>query len=313
MSELIRPKALKEGSTIGIAAPCASFLKSNFEKGVDVLRGLGFEVKFSENIFRKKGYLAGTDEERSAELNFLFADNSVDAIMFARGGYGIQRIIPGLDFNSLRTNPKLVIGYSDLTALTSYITSRLSMSSVHGPVVTGLSDKNDETSKSLKNLVTSNRPLGEIKNDSWMVIKEGEARGRFVGGCLTLLASSVGTKSELQTEESILFIEDLSERIYRYDRMLTQLKNAGALKTVRGIVFGSLELEPSETHPEGLWPMVEYILRDFDGPVVAGLRSGHVTPFYSVPLGVGCSLVAEKDVRLQTSDVRLVFEEAALV
>lgn len=317
MAKVIKPRALTKGSTIGIAAPSSSFLKAKFDRGIEILKSLGFKVRFSKDIYRKKGYLAGSDEERAAELNRMFADEDLDAIMFARGGYGIQRIMPLLDFDALEKSPKIIVGYSDLTALTSHITSHLNMSCIHGPVVTALAEDGGKAAASLKEVLTSTKPLGEAGGSPLTVIRGGEAKGRFRGGCLTLITSSIGTPYQIDTKNNILLVEDLSERVYRYDRMLTQIRNAGLLSGVKGVVFGSLELDPAETQPDALMPMIEEFFEGFDGPVVAGLKTGHTSPFFSVPLGVECSLFAYCSGRPSTgsgrSNTKLVFNEAALV
>lgn len=309
MNDLVKPAALEKGSTIGIVAPSSPFLTAKFERGIEVLKALGFDVRFDERIFSRRGYLAGSDEERAKSLNDMIRDEKVHAIMFARGGYGVQRIMSAIDFETLKRSPKIVVGYSDLTALTSFITTHLQITSIHGPVVTALSFDDDLTSGSLANILTSNRPLGEISGQKWTVIKEGKATGRFFGGCLTLISSSVGTPYQLVTSDTILFIEDLSERVYKYDRMLTQLKNSGALRGVRGIVFGPLGLDSSETNPSALWSMIEELFKDFEGPIVAGMKSGHIEPFFSLPLGCACSLDTKSG---EKNQIRLIFKEAAL-
>lgn len=304
MSEFIKPKALETGSVIGISAPSSSFSPEKFKNGVEILKSLGLKVKFSQEIAsRKVGYLAGSDEERAAELSSMLNDPDIDAIMFARGGYGIQRIMPLLDFSSFKKNPKLVIGYSDLTALTSYITSSLKTVCLYGPVVTALSENNEVTIASLNRAIRSSQSLEPIQSQAFQVLKSGEAKGRLLGGCLSLLSSSIGTEYELKADGGILFIEDFNENIYKYDRMLTHLKNSGILKNVNGIVFGSMGLVEDEK-PEQLWNMVSDVLSDFDGPVLAGLSSGHTAPFFTLPLGVECKLV--------TDEPGIIFEESAL-
>lgn len=311
MKRHLKPKALKKGSTIGIVAASSPFLKSSFLRGVKILETLGFKVKYGKKIFSKKGYLAGPDKERAREFNKMLADKDIDAIMFARGGYGVQRILGDIKFELLSKKPKLIIGYSDLTALSAYITSHLRITCVHGPVVTGLEALESEKVKALFKIVTAKKPLGQIEAGKLRVIKKGQAQGVFLGGCLTLISTNIGTPYHLITKDSILFLEDTGERLYRYDRMLTQLKNSGALENVRGIVFGPLGLEPSETNPDSLWEMIADVMRDFKGPIVYGLKSGHTEPFFSLPLGVQCTLTAANSEDGKES-VELVFEESAL-
>jgi muramoyltetrapeptide carboxypeptidase len=293
MVKFSRPKVLKEGSLIGISAASSSFLPEKFEKGVKILKNMGFRVKFSQDIVtRKKGYLAGSDDERAAELSAMLSDPEVQAIMFARGGYGVQRILPYLDFSEFKKNPKLVIGYSDLTALTSYITSKLETVCLYGPVVTALAENNETTISSLHRALTSEN-FRSLEGTKFKILRPGEAKGKLVGGCLSLLSSSIGTSYDLNTDGAILFIEDENEKIYKYDRMLTHLKNCGMFKKVKGIVFGPMGLVGGERSDQ-LWKVLKELLDDFDGPILAGLSSGHTSPFLTLPLGVDCTLSTDK-------------------
>lgn len=306
MKELIKPHALTKNSVIGIAAASSSFSAEKFQKGLQVLKSLGFRIKYSVDMLdRKEGYLAGADDIRASELSLLLNDPEVDAVMFARGGYGIQRIMNQIDFSGLKKNPKLIIGYSDLTALTSFVTTNLDMICLYGPVVTGLSVENEITISSLHKALTFRTPLETISGKSLKIIKEGKCSGKLLGGCLSILSSSIGTDYELTADGSVLFIEDFNEKIYKYDRMLTQLENASVLDGVGGIIFGSMGLVENEKEKQ-LWKMVADVLSDFAGPVIAGLSSGHSTPFLTLPLGVECSLMAG-------SDAQLIFKEPAVV
>lgn len=282
---------LEKGSVIGIAAPAAAFSREEFLAGVNVLNGLGYQPKFSESIFRKEKYLAGGDQERAKELNGLFADPEIDAIMFARGGYGVQRIMPHLDFSLLKKRPKLVIGFSDLTPLLGYINSKFDIPCLYGPVVAQLSSCDEETITSFSGALTGEFPK-EMKG--LKILKEGNADGCLVGGCLSLLATSMGTGYQLKTKGSIIFIEDHGERVYRYDRMLTQLKNAGLFEKAKGIVFGPMKLASDEIDSTGLWEMVAGIFENYSGPVVCGLNSGHTMPFMTLPLGAKCKIEDDK-------------------
>lgn len=291
---MIKPHALKKGSTIGIVAPSSPFSEKRFIIGVDILKSMGFLVKYNEAIFKKNNYLAGTDDERACELNLMLSDPDVDAVMFARGGYGVQRVMPQLDLSEFRNRPKLIVGYSDLTTLLSYVSSTLGVACLYGPVVAGLADSDDRTLLSLENALTSTEPL-KMESKNLKVIGSGEAEGRLLGGCLSLLTSSVGTEYCIKGKGAILFIEDHGEKVYRYDRMLTQLKNAGILKMFSGIIFGAMGLVEEESDSkEYLWKMIGELLHDFKGPIVYGLSSGHILPFITLPLGVKCSLVASE-------------------
>lgn len=281
----------KQIKMIGIAASSAVFSKEKFLKGVEVLHQLGFDVLYSTDIFRAHGYLAGTDERRAEELSCLLNDPDVDAVMFARGGYGMQRILENLDLSSFKRHQKLVIGYSDVTPLLSKLTN-MGIPTVYGPVMTGLAHADQRTKIALKNILNG-KIEKNIKIDKPVIIKPGKARGKLVGGCLTMLTTSIGTSYELDAHGAILFLEDVGEKIYRYDRFLTQLKNSGKLKNVKGIVFGYMGLDGKEKQKD-LWKVCAEVLSDFKGPVVAGLKTGHGLPFISLRLGVKYELSVGK-------------------
>lgn len=305
MSDIAKPAVLKKNSVIGIAAASSAFPREKFDKGICALKSLGFAVRYGDDIYRRDVYLAGSDEKRAAELNQLISDPGIDAIMFARGGYGIQRIMPVIDFSPLAAKPKAIVGYSDLTPILSYLNTHMKIGCFYGPVVTALADCDEITLASLKNALTSASPVN-IKSDL-KIIKSGGACGPFNGGCLTLLSTSIKTPYELAAG-GILFIEDCDEKVYAYDRLLTHLANSGFLRDVKGIVFGSMGLSRDEKISENiLWQVVADLLRDFPGPVVCGLPSGHTSPFLTLPLGITCRLEAKKD------KARLTFTESALI
>ena len=222
-------KPLKEGDCIGIAAPSSPFDKNQFKHGVSVLKKLGFEVYHREDIFSQERYLAGSDQRRAEELTELFTKKEVKAILFARGGYGSQRMIPYLKTEVLKKHKKPVVGFSDITALLTFLRQSADMPTFYGPVISQLGNNPTErTVQSLKAALTEKpRPL-DLKTS--VVLKPGKANGELVGGCLSLIVSSMGTPYELRTDGTILFFEDTGEKVYALDRMLTQLKNGGKLK-----------------------------------------------------------------------------------
>jgi len=206
--------------------------------------------------------LAGSDQRRAEELTELFTKKDVKAIMFARGGYGSQRIIPYLKPEVLKKHKKPVIGFSDVTALLAFLKQSADMPTFYVPVLTQLGNNPTErTALSLKqNLTQKETPPLHFKGCH--ILKEGKAKGILVGGCLSMITSSIGTSYELQTDNSILFFEDTGEKVYALDRMLTQLKNAGKLKGVKGIIVGSLEPKEKEVH--SIDDMLKDIFKDFD-------------------------------------------------
>jgi len=301
-----KAKAIKEGATIGIVAPSSSFSKEKFDAGTRFLESKGFKVSFDPEIFGKEGYLSASDEVRAKCLTDILSNPEIDAILFARGGYGLQRIMPMIDVGPFIKNPKPIIGFSDLTPLLGLLSSKLQIPVFYGPVVTMLSGMDSLTEEWMLRSLTSNEPMGEVPSENATVIQGGKAKGRLIGGCLSLIHTSIGTDFSLDADDAILLIEDHDEPVYKYDRMLTHLKNAGLFEKVRGIVFGSMKLAGKNENDEHLFKMIAKVLNDFKGPIVAGLPIGHQAPFVTVPLGVETSLV------INNNAVYLTFLEAAL-
>lgn len=277
-------KALKTGDTIGIAAPASPFDRTKFLKGTHALEHLGFKVFYRRDIFDQNRYLAGTDARRAEEFTELIQNRNVSAIMFARGGYGSQRIIPLLEAATLSEHPKPVIGFSDITALLTFLRQSCNIPTFYGPVLTQLgSAKEREPAEVLFRMLTTGGAFGEIPSRGTKVIKPGTAEGPVVGGCLSLINSSIGTPYELKTEGTILFIEEVNEKVYVLDRMLTQLKNGKTFDTVKAVIFGSIVEHKDEPYdPE---PMIRDVLADFKGPIVTGFPAGHIDNFITLPMG----------------------------
>ncbi len=290
----MKQKALKAGDVIGIAAPASPFDRAKFMKGVHALEHLGFRAIYQKDIFDQNRYLAGTDKRRASELEELFLNREVSAVMFARGGYGSQRIIPLLDQTSLSRHAKPVIGFSDLTALLTFLRQSCGMPTLYGPVLTQLgAAKGEEEGKALLRALCTKGSLEAMPSGGLSIIRAGTACGAVVGGCLSLINSSIGTPYELKTEGAILFIEEINEKVYVLDRMLTQLKNSGALTQARGILFGSIIPPPEEPHH--VEQMIADVLSDFEGPVVTGFPAGHREGFVTLPMGVEARLTADGD------------------
>lgn len=289
-----KARALKRGDTIGIAASASPFDRQRFTKGIGVLKKMGFDILYRHDIFDQNRYLAGTDDRRAEEFEELMTNRHVAAIMFARGGYGSQRVIPKLHADTLRNNSKPVIGFSDITAMLTYLRQDVGAPTFYGPVITQLGRiKGASTGECLLKALTSPEPLGQVPMGDAFAIKAGSASGPIVGGCLSLINSSIGTPYELKTSGSILFIEEVGEKVYVLDRMLTQLKNSRMLKGVKGIVFGSII--PPEDEPHDVEAMIRDVLGDFDGPVVGNFPAGHAGEFVTLPLGANARLTAQEN------------------
>ena len=294
-------KPLKEGDVIGIAAPSSPFDRNQFKHGVAQLHKIGFEVWHRDDIFQQERYLAGSDERRAEELTELFTKKNIKAVMFARGGYGSQRIIKNLKIEIIKKHKKPVVGFSDITPLLAFLMQEGQMPVFYGPVMTQLGkNPSARTMESLKNCLVQGSPSPSIDLTNCHILKEGSTEAKLAGGCLSLIVSSIGTPYELQTKDSILFFEDTGEKVYALDRMLTHLKNAGKLSGVKGIIVGSLEPKEEEVH--SIDGMLEDILRDFEGPVVAHFPAGHLDDFVTLPLGA--------TIRLDTHNRKLEFLES---
>ena len=273
---------------LGIAAPASPFDRELFSRGIDVLKKMGFDVFHRPDIFAEERYLAGTDERRTNELEELFANPEISAILFARGGYGTQRILPKLDLKKIKKNPKPVIGCSDLTPLLQ-VCSLQGSPVFYGPVVTLLGKNPTElTLQTLKNTLLEGRPAADASLASCHILKPGKARGRLIGGCLSLITSSLKTPYSLEPKGDILFFEDVGEKTYVLDRKLTQLQNSGFLKKCSGILVGSLTPREKEAH--SVEEMLKNCLADFDGPVVTNFPAGHTENFHTLPLNTPATL-----------------------
>jgi len=275
----LKPSPLKKGDTLGIAAPAGPFKKSLFLKGVQQLKKVGFQVHYSKNIFSQKNYLAGSDQRRSHELNSLLS-GPTKAILFARGGYGTQRILPLL---TKKIRPKVVVGSSDLTILLNVLWQHHKLPSYYGPMVAPHFNF-PKNAQRLKKMLTDPHSLFRQSLKAREILKKGQAEGRLIGGCLSLLVATLGTPWEVETKNSILFLEDTQEQPYAIDRMLTQLWQAGKFRSVKGIVFGTFRLGKSLFLPQTK-SVIRDCLKNFKGPILWGIPFGHCPQPLFIPLG----------------------------
>lgn len=291
--KLKKPAALKTGDTIRIVASSSPFDKAAFLAGVTLLESWGFNIKYQKNIFDREPYLAGSDQRRFDELASALADNTTKAILFARGGYGAMRLLALLDKKRIKTPPKIILGYSDLTALLNYFEQRLNWATFYGPVVAkDMSATSDSaTLNSLKAALTSTKPLGEFNFNESLCLKSGKATAPITGGCLSIITSLMGTPYEINTNEKILFLEDINEKPYQIDRMLTQLKLAGKFKKCCGVIFGSLNGPNPHAHYE---QTVMSVLGNLKIPILMNFPAGHSPIKITLPLGVNVCLDAKK-------------------
>jgi muramoyltetrapeptide carboxypeptidase len=275
------PPRLKPGDCIGIVAPASPFEEAGFYAGICILETMGFCVRFAEGIFSRSGYLAGSDLERAAQVNAAFADSDIQALVCARGGYGSMRILPYLNYEAIGRHPKLLMGFSDITALLCALYQRAGLVSCHGPVVCALSSASHRTLKSVFNALTLDA-LPAIHPENGIVLSPGKASGPVICGNLTTLCHLVGTPYQARMNGHILIIEDTGEKPYRIDRMLTQMKLAGAFEGLCGLGVGSFE---KCGEADEIIEIIARIFHPFRIPILAGFDIGHGSDNLAVPFG----------------------------
>lgn len=290
--KLRRPARLKPGARVGIVAPAGPFDEETFGRGIRILEKMGFEVFVPPQLLDAKGYLAASDRHRARVVNQLFADQSIDALICARGGYGSMRVLPLLDYEIMAANPKVFIGFSDITVLLNVFGERCGLATFHGPVVTSLADSTDESRQSLMQAVSSDARL-EIRAPEGTALKAGAASGAVCGGNLTTLCHLVGTPYAPGFTGKILFLEDRGEVPYRVDRMLVHMKLAGCFENLAGIVLGSFENCGSM---ESILNIVSEIFAPYAIPILAGLEAGHGRNNLTLPFGIEATLDADRGV-----------------
>jgi muramoyltetrapeptide carboxypeptidase len=297
-----KPRALRPGETIGLCAPSGPIEPDFVAEGVRELEGLGYRVLAADDLGRRTRFTAGSAERRVAEIHELFANPDVRAIVCARGGAGALSLLPLLDPGLIAANPKPFVGYSDVTALHLFL-GRLGLVTIHGPMAGRTLLPGRYHQPSFLAALTGDGAPFESEPDDLLTMREGECVGLLRGGCLSLLAAAAGTPWALRPDDegSILFIEDVSERPFRIDRMLTQLRLAGAFDGVRGIVFGEMKgCGPAAGEDYTLEDVLQESLSGLDVPIAIGLSSGHTNgPNVSLPLGVRARLTCGAEGRLQ--------------
>ncbi len=266
---------------MGVVAPAGPFRPKDLKKGLAVLKQMGFQTVLPEGLFGKDGYLAGPDGHRVDLLHRFFADAAVDGIICARGGYGSLRILPALDFDLIRANPKPFIGFSDVTALLNPMFLKGGLVTFHGPVVTTVADACGKTRKALASALAG--PAGlEIFSSRPRILRPGRAEGIFLGGNLTTLCHLVGTPFQPRFRDSVLLFEDKGEALYRIDRMLTQMQMAGCFAGVSGIALGSFV---DCGRPKDVHEIFRNCFKKSKIPILGGFEIGHGKVNRAVPIG----------------------------
>lgn len=303
----VKPKALKKGDTIGLITPGSFIDDEGLEKAIENVKSLGFKVKLSKNIRKQRGYTAGTKEERVSDIHDMFSDSEVDGVWAARGGYGCTGLLPLIDFDLIKDNPKVFIGYSDITVLHLAFYKKTGLVSFHGPVAS--STLSEYALKYLEGMITIPEKPQKVYpckvNDEKAkenvlfqpeVFNEGEAKGLLIGGNLSLIAAMVGTEWEMDLDDKLLFIEDIGEDPYRIDKMLIQLDQNKDINKAKGVLFGVFDDcgipddEPSLTFSE----MLKDNVKDLKIPCSYGFSFGHIRNQFTLPIGIKAKMNAKE-------------------
>jgi muramoyltetrapeptide carboxypeptidase len=304
-----KPRALAGGERLALVAPASPFDREEFDRGVEEVRRLGFVPVYDESVFARQSYVAGSPEVRAAAFQAAWDDPAVAAVMAVRGGYGSAQILSRLDAHALRLSAKPFIGYSDLTAMLTFLTLNCGIVAFHGPMLTGRLARGEAgyDRQSFERALCRPEPMGELSAPGVEAVRAGEARGMLLGGTLTQLLASLGTAYAFTPPpDYVLFLDEVGERPYRLDRMVTQLKQTGLLERASAVVIGELPQCDEPSGPVTARAVMADLFADFPGPVLIGFPSGHTTGrAITLPFGVAARVVAG-------AHPRLVIEESAV-
>lgn len=301
----IIPKPLSRGSIVGVAAISGLVNPKDLKNGVFFLKKLGLEVRLARNVYFKEDYLAGSDAERAECLNEFITDPEVRGIFFARGGYGAMRVLSQINYDAILSDPKIMIGMSDITALSMAVFSQVGLITLAGPMLAGQVssglDKDSETSlvEALTHPIERYQIMRKLEPSKLKILQTGKTTGYLLGGCLSLIVSLIGVPYCPNFGDCVLFIEDVNEPAYKIDRMLTQMKLAGIFDHLRGIIICQF----SGDDPEVTMATVERVILDYvkssSVPVISNYPHGHTLPNMTLPVGLPVKFeVSESSVTL---------------
>jgi muramoyltetrapeptide carboxypeptidase len=300
---MIRPKPLKKGDKIALIGTSSPTSQDRIEPSIKAMEELGFEVVLGESVKSYHGFLSGSDELRAKDINTMFEDKTIKGIFAIRGGYGAARLLDMLDYEIIKKNPKVFAGYSDVTVLHNVFNEKCNLITFHTPMAATEFYKglDEYTMNYFKKNIFSNEPLGIINNPNEQELKtlvSGKAKGKLVGGNLSVIVSMMGTPYEIDTKGKILFLEDVDESPYRIDRMLLQLKQCGKFKDAQGIILGSwTDCEPKEAKKSlSLMEIFEELIIPENKPTIFNLACGHCMPTMSIPLGAKVKIDTENNI-----------------
>ena len=300
-ANLLKPPAVTSGAGIAVIAPASFAQPDRVQRGLQSLNALGFDARFGASALERGPlYFAGTEAQRLADLHAAFADETTSAVMCLRGGYGSGYLLGDLDLNLIRKHPKPFFAYSDLTGVQLRLLDQLGLPAFHGPMAAADFYLDDGVHLASFQAALAGELYSVGAAEGLRVLQPGKAEGILYGGCLSILVALLGTEWEPQTEDKLLFIEDIGVKPYQVDRMLWQLRHAGKLEGVRGIVFGEmLDCVSPGAAPELLEQAILSALASFDGPIAIGLRSGHVSrQNVTLTFGVPAELLADSEAEL---------------
>ena len=292
------PAYLKPGDTIGITCPAGYMAAAKAQTCIDTLKEWGYQVKVGKTLGSDSAtYFSGTDNERLDDFQEMLDDDSVKAILCGRGGYGMSRIIDRINFRTFKRRPKWIVGFSDITVLHAHLYANYKISSLHAPMAAAFNDDgfNNEYVQSLKNALEGK--IARYQCDVHELNHPGEAVGELVGGNLSLLAHLVGTPSDIKTKGRILFLEDVGEYLYNVDRMLHQLKRAGKLSRLAGLIIGGFTENKDTERPFGksVYEIIHDVVKEYNYPICFDFPVSHEKENYALKVGAGYKLIVGKN------------------
>lgn len=317
--ELIKPNMLKEGDKVSLIAPATNAPDpDDLQKALEVIKYYNLQAVIPENLTNGSGYKTRSIQTRLDEIHKAFSDTSIKAVFCIRGGYGSGQLLDKIDYKLIKNNPKVFLGYSDITAMHIAIHQQTGLITFHGPIL--LSAFTNYTESNFRNVVFNNTPIGKLTNpiatsgfrvvNPIRTIVSGQAEGQLIGGNLSLVTSLLGTKYEINTKNKILFLEDVGEEPFRIDRMMNQLRLAGKFDDCNAVIFGKCndcvyKGAPSSTWDSSLGEVLDLYLKDLKKPVMYGLMIGHTPDQLTLPIGLKASVNADEGfIEINESAVR---------
>ncbi len=302
---MIKPSALKPNATIGIVSPSSWLNEPDLKTAVSVFENKGYKLFLGESVFLKEFTYAGTPQERADDINNMFANPDIDAIICTRGGYGANRVLPLLDYDLIKANPKIFVGFSDITAFLTSITQKTGLVTFHGPMLSsfkkGVLEFNFDL---LENVLFGNESvaLHPPSKLPMRILNSSKADGPLWGGNMCLLINRLGTPDQLDTDGAILFIEDIDEYLYAFDRMLVHMKKAGMFENIKGLIIG--ELVDMKDYDDPFGKSTDEIVMDVCGnldiPIISNFPCGHGIYQATLPISIPVQLDAESELPLLT-------------